>query len=227
MLKLNIQQQFIPISLTTLLSCTAITWIATIGIYPSITLAKPIEFNLPIYRQPQESYNQFMQRSKNLAYSTINSRFKQDPSLDEIKVVIVGENAGAIAPVLVVKVSRQAWINSPSVEPWATYFTDSRLLLGFDQPGVSPAQPNAAVQPPQNDQNPASQTPQAGQPPAAANNPSSQTPEPQQIPIDEDPPQERQRNPLPVPTQRLRNAGNQLPFVDPVDVQQMRPDLVR
>lgn len=209
------KKRLIPITLTTLLSCTTIIWIATTGVNPSVILAKPVEFNLPIYRQSQEPYNQFMQRAENLAKTTINSRLKQDSSLDEIKVIIIGENEGAIAPILAVKVSRQGWTNDPQVQRWVTYFTDSKLLLGFDQPVVTPeqAQPADSNQPP-TAENPPSQTPE------------EQPPQPQQIPLIEDPPQERQRNPLPVPTQRLRNAGNQLPFVDLVDVEQLRPDLV-
>lgn len=204
------QKQLVPISLTALLSCTAITSIATTGINPSIVLAKPVEYNIPISRQTQESYEQLMQRGENLAQSTINTRLKQNPSLDQIKVIIVGENEGAIAPLMSVQVSRQGWMNTPQVRYWATYFTDSRLLLGFDQAVATPTQPQPTAE------KPPSPTPEG-----------QQAPQPQQIPLLEDPPQERQRNPLPVPTQRLRNAGNEMPFVDPIDVQQLRPSLLK
>ncbi|ACK68556.1 putative FHA domain containing protein [Gloeothece citriformis PCC 7424] len=214
MLTQSSKKWLIPISLSTLLTCTAITWIATTAINPSITLAKSTEFNIPIYRQPQESYEELLQRAEKLAKVTIDTRLKQDPSLDEIKVIIVGENQGAIAPLLMVKATRQGWINRPQVRPWATYFTDSRLLLGFDQPEVTP-EPNQPTPQPPTAENPTPQPPQSEQPP-----------QPQPLPLIEVPTQERQRNPLPVPTQRLRNAGNQLPFVDPVDTQQLRPDLL-
>lgn len=220
-------KQLIPISLSTLLSCTAITWIATTAINPAVTWAKPVEFNLPVYRQPQESYEQLMQRAQQKAKTTINNAFKQNPAVNEIKVVVVGENKGAIAPLLTVQVSRQGWINEPQLQRWATYFADSKLLLGLDQPAISPAQAAA-------DSKPSSPTPQGEQPPATANKPQTpqaekppQPQQPQQIPLLDDPAPERQRNPLPVPTQRLRNAGNDFPFVDPIDVQQLRPDLVR
>jgi hypothetical protein len=49
----------------------------------------------------------------------------------DVAVTIVGENNGAIAPILALEVSRQAWRRRPDPQRWATYFPNTQSLLGF------------------------------------------------------------------------------------------------
>ncbi|MBR8828915.1 MAG: hypothetical protein DSM107014_13620 [Gomphosphaeria aponina SAG 52.96 = DSM 107014] len=103
--------------------------------------AETAEINHTLSREEGESYDVFVVRSENLAKITTDSRFEQDKLATIIKVTILGESGGAIAPILSLEVSRQDWIMNPNPQSWITYFPGSKLLLGFEQttpPGETP-----------------------------------------------------------------------------------------
>lgn len=116
--------------------------VTALGIFsaipPQIAIAQNAALNLSLNRELQESYNNFLRRAETLASKTIQAQFAQNPSLPEVNLTVVGENQGAIAPVLSIKVSRDRWTSDPKVGRWAMYFPNSKALLGFDRPSTPP-----------------------------------------------------------------------------------------
>ncbi len=170
MTKAITKKQIIFISLLTFLNCFSISsLVATFLIPAQITLAQVPQTTLSLSLQTNESYESFVSRAEKLAKITIQNWFNQDQSLGELRVVIVGENEGAIAPILSLTISRQRWEIDPNIQRRATYFVDSKPLLGFDQE-KSPSQPEEPHSPANNSQNPSPPkipvTPLINEPPA-------------------------------------------------------------
>jgi hypothetical protein len=114
---------------------------------PEVALTRPLDVNVSIRRQGNETYNQFLERANSLAKNTIEQRFKTDRELDALNVVVIGENNGAIAPLLAVKVNRDNWQANPNVQKWSNEFPFSQSLLGLESP-PPPTTPSAAAAPP-------------------------------------------------------------------------------
>jgi hypothetical protein len=131
-------KQIIPLSVLFLIGCTGISWLTSEILSSQAVAAQTAEINLPIARQGEETYEDFLHRAEATAKQTIQSRFGREPEISELRVVIFGENQGAIAPVLSLKVSRNSWKTSPNIQNWATYYPDSEFLLGFEQQIVQP-----------------------------------------------------------------------------------------
>ena len=114
---------------------------------PEVALTRPLDVNVSIRRQGNETYNQFLERANSLAKNTIEQRFKTDRELDALNVVVIGENNGAIAPLLAVKVNRDNWQANPNVQKWSNEFPFSQSLLGLESP-PPPKTPSTAAAPP-------------------------------------------------------------------------------
>jgi hypothetical protein len=114
---------------------------------PEVALTRPVDVNVSIRRQGNETYGQFLERANSLAKNTIEQRFKTDRELDALNVVVVGENNGAIAPLLAVRVNRDNWQANPNVQKWSNEFPFSQSLLGLESP-PPPTTPSAAAAPP-------------------------------------------------------------------------------
>jgi hypothetical protein len=114
---------------------------------PEVALTRPVDVNVSIRHQGNETYGQFLERANSLAKNTIEQRFKTDRELDALNVVVVGENNGAIAPLLAVKVNRDNWQANPNVQKWSNEFPFSQSLLGLESP-PPPTTPSAAAAPP-------------------------------------------------------------------------------
>jgi hypothetical protein len=114
---------------------------------PEVALTRPVDVNVSIRRQGNETYSQFLERANSLAKNTIEQRFKTDRELDALNVVVVGENNGAIAPLLAVRVNRDNWQANPNVQKWSNEFPFSQSLLGLESP-PPPTTPSAAAAPP-------------------------------------------------------------------------------
>ena len=114
---------------------------------PEVALTRPVDVNVSIRRQGNETYNQFLERANSLAKNTIEQRFKTDRELDALNVVVIGENNGAIAPLLAVKVNRDNWQANPNVQKWSNEFPFSQSLLGLESL-PNPTAPSAAAAPP-------------------------------------------------------------------------------
>jgi len=158
---------------------------------PEVALTRPVDVNVSIRRQGNETYSQFLERANSLAKNTIEQRFKTDRELDALNVVVVGENNGAIAPLLAIQVNRDNWQANPNVQKWSNEFPFSQSLLGLESP-PPPTTPSAAAAPP------------PGTPPSA---PLSDQPDAggNFLPTDALP--EEEKTPVSLPDQRLR-VGN-------------------
>lgn len=158
---------------------------------PEVALTRPLDVNVSIRRQGNETYGQFLERANSLAKNTIEQRFKTDRELDALNVVVVGENNGAIAPLLAVKVNRDNWQANPNVQKWSNEFPFSQSLLGLESPPPPTAPPAAAAPPPETPPS----APLSDQPDAGDNF----------LPTDALP--EEEKTPVSLPDQRLR-VGN-------------------
>jgi hypothetical protein len=133
MTKNNALKQIISSGLFILVGCAGMNLVATEILAAPIVVAIN-EISLPIARQKQENYESFLRRAEAIAAKTIQGRFQENTTLSELKLAVFGENQGAIAPVLSVRVSRDKWRATPKIDRWATYYPDSKFLLGFEQP---------------------------------------------------------------------------------------------
>ncbi|NJK47198.1 hypothetical protein HC931_02410 [Candidatus Gracilibacteria bacterium] len=138
----------ISIGLFILFGCTGINLLASEILATPIVFAQASEISLPIARQKQENYENFLRRAEATAAKTIQQRFQENSAIAELRLAILGENQGAIAPVLSIRVSRDKWRREPSINRWATYYPDSKFLLGFEQqPQQLQAKPPTQEQP--------------------------------------------------------------------------------
>ncbi len=165
---------------------------------PQATVAQVPQVSVSLSPQPNEAYDQFLRRAESQASQIIQQRLKQNPSLPEVRVVMVGEWQGAIAPLFSLTVSRQKWSTDPSVRRWATYFPDSRLLLGLGSPNsLSPSTTPTAAEP-------------APPSPAPAPPAEQKPPQPNPVPIFDDP-RLLPSTPQSLPDSRLRPQQNNPP----------------
>ncbi len=103
------------------------------AIAPHVSVAQQAgRVDVAINRQQEESFASFLQRAEAVAQSTAQQSFSQNPQLNQLQIHIIGENAGLVAPLLSLEVSRSQWQSQPQVQAWSTRFGDSRVLLGFD-----------------------------------------------------------------------------------------------
>ncbi|MGF1515889.1 MAG: hypothetical protein ACFB5Z_19630 [Elainellaceae cyanobacterium] len=89
---------------------------------------------------PGESYEDFVERAEEAVEQQVQ-RFFQRSAASSVLVIFNGQNAGLIAPVLELSVTRTQWTAAPETEQWATYFPGSDVLLGI----AEPAQPEPPV----------------------------------------------------------------------------------
>ncbi|PAX59741.1 hypothetical protein [Brunnivagina elsteri] len=124
----------IRIVYATLLLGTAVpVWGITEGISPQIVRAYTARADIVIDRLPEETYETMLRRAEAAARAGAQRSFDQDILITEVSVIISGQNYGAIAPILDLRVNRQQWRNRPDPQVWATYFKSARSLLLFDQ----------------------------------------------------------------------------------------------
>ncbi|MEB3310954.1 MAG: hypothetical protein VKJ02_12035 [Snowella sp.] len=165
-------------------------------------LAQVTQVPLTLSREQNESYGSFIQRATKLTVSQLKSRFSQNSTLNQVRIVVIGENNGIVAPVLSVNMSRQQWLSNPNPEPLINYFQDSQFLLGFD---TTPKSEKTAT-PPKNQNNvpsPATPptTPLTAPPNSAGDNQAPTAP----------PPSSSNPAPLPTPVPGFNNAPSSNP----------------
>ena len=73
--------------------------------------------------------------------------FDGDILVTEVSVTISGQNGGAIAPILLLEVSRANWKRRPDTQLWATYFPNTKFLLGFTEFDTETETPSAPPPP--------------------------------------------------------------------------------
>ena len=144
-----VHKHITPISLLILLGGTSISWLSTAAIAPQVAIAYTARVDISLKSQTGETYQSFLRRAEAVARAGAQRSFDGDILVTDVAITIIAEHNGAIAPVLLLAVSRQNWQSRPDPQYWATYFPGTELLLGFEQP-VSPpiAQPTPPPFPP-------------------------------------------------------------------------------
>ena len=125
------QLRLAPLSLLTVLSFTGISWLSLSALAPQVADAYTARVNVALNRELGESYRSFLRRAEAVARAAAQRSFDRDILVTDVAVTIVGENNGAIAPILALEVSRQAWRRRPDPQRWTTYFPNTQSLLGF------------------------------------------------------------------------------------------------
>ena len=138
------QKPIAPITLLTVLGFTGVSWLTTAAIAPQKVQAYTANVDVSLNRQTGESFQSFLRRAEAVARAAAQRSFDRDILVTQVLVTVVGQNDGAIVPVLSLAVSRQAWRNRPDPQRWATYFPNTQSLLRFDEseteePGTQPA----------------------------------------------------------------------------------------
>ncbi|MFB2933720.1 hypothetical protein ACE1B6_00420 [Aerosakkonemataceae cyanobacterium BLCC-F154] len=110
-------------------------WVSTPARAQTATRANNTRVDVTVNRQPNESYETLIGRAETAMRNAVSRAFSQNPSIREVSVTILGQNAGEIAPILSLEVDRQTWASSRNVQRLATYLPNSRSLLGFATPG--------------------------------------------------------------------------------------------
>ena len=92
---------------------------------PGITL------EIPIYTltEPRDLLSQ----AERLAQDTIAQQFQQQPNLDRLRLVVLGNRHGNVVPLLTVAVTRSQWQRRPQVDSWAQYYASGTLLQRPDR----------------------------------------------------------------------------------------------
>ena len=160
-------------------------WFIVALVDSPVAIAQISQIPLTLSRQPDETYPSFVQRATTLVASRLKNDFSKNSSLNELRIVVIGQNNGNIAPVLSVNMSRQQWLSNPNPQPLINYFADSEFLLGFDAP-VAPVAPTpqTAIDAPTNPPTPSNASPLNNPPPPSV----------ESLPPDSDPPNNSPNN---------------------------------
>ncbi len=152
--KLNI---FSGIGTATIIGFTGINWLTLEAIRPQIAQAYVANINVNLSRQFGETYETLLVRGLAVARAAVQRSFDQDILITEVKVTISGENKGAIAPIMIVEVSRQEWNKIPEAKSWVSYIPNADILLGFENATGTEEAPQGSP--------PSTQPPNLGNPP--------------------------------------------------------------
>ncbi len=120
-------------------------WMAVEAIAPQVAQADSQRVEISLDRQQNETYQDLVSRAEAAASTTIQRSFNQDILMKKVSVMIMGQNHGAIAPVLFLAVNRDQWSSEPNVQRWVTYFRSARSLLGFENVTTTTEQPTTST----------------------------------------------------------------------------------
>jgi hypothetical protein len=123
-------------------------WVATEAIAPSSVRAYTATGDIIIDRLYDETYQNMIVRAEAAARAAAQRTFDQDILITDVSVIVSGQNYGAVAPILELRVNRQQWRNRPDPKVWAKYFKSARSLLLFDQQANQQSAPAPAPTPP-------------------------------------------------------------------------------
>lgn len=135
------------------LTGVGLTWIGLSAIAPTVVQAEIMRVAIPIVREDDETYQNLLTRAENIARAATQRSFDQSILTTSVIVTVLGQNNGAVVPILKVEVNRQNWQAFPDPQRWAKYYTNANLLLGIDD---SPS-PTPTIQPPDPTTTPAEQ----------------------------------------------------------------------
>ena len=127
------------VSVVVLLGLGGVFWVTSVALTPHIAQAQTARIELSLDRQPNETYETLVGRAEAAARRATQASFDKDTNVTNVSVVVAGQNQGAIAPILSLRVSRPQWVRQPDAQHWATYFSNAQLLLKFKNLATSPA----------------------------------------------------------------------------------------
>lgn len=105
----------------------------------SVSLAETKESYLTLDSEDSQSFASLVQQAEDLARLSIAREFQENPGLTEVTVIVTADRSRQRVPVLRSRVSRSQWQKDASIERWTRYFADAKLLLGFRDSNISPA----------------------------------------------------------------------------------------
>ena len=120
----------ISLSFATILGWSGASWLVQNAIAPQVAQAYTARVNVSLKRKVGESYQNMVRRAEAEAKAATQSSFNKDRFVTDVNVTVMAENQGFIAPIVSMKVSRQAWKNRPDPKRWATYLPHVQSLLG-------------------------------------------------------------------------------------------------
>src|ERR671932_2802818 len=136
------QKQIVPFGLMAALGLVGVSWLTVSLVAPPSAQAYTARLNVALTREAGESFQSFLRRAEAVARAAAQRSFDRDILVTDVAVTVIGQNNGAIVPLLSLEVSRPSWRSSPDPQRWITYFPNSDTLLGFDktpeQPGTQP-----------------------------------------------------------------------------------------
>ncbi|MBE9184104.1 hypothetical protein IQ270_05065 [Microcoleus sp. LEGE 07076] len=105
----------------------------------SLGLAEAKETYLTLNSDDSQSFTGLVQQAEDLAKESIAQEFQNNPELTEVTAIVTATRSRQRVPVLRSRVSRSQWQKDSRIEQWTRYFADAKLLLGFRDSNVSPA----------------------------------------------------------------------------------------
>ncbi|EGJ35659.1 MULTISPECIES: hypothetical protein [Moorena] len=100
------------------------------------------EYHVILNSDSSQSFERLIQQTENLAQTKLNQEFTGNPDITSISMMILGERNGQVVPLMIATVSRSQWKQFPIIQRWASYFSNSEMLLGFRASDSSPAPSN-------------------------------------------------------------------------------------
>jgi len=105
----------------------------------SVSFAETKESYLTLDSDGSQSYASLVQQAEDLAALSIARQLQENPGLTEVTVIVTATRSRQLVPVLRSRVSRRDWQKDSRIEQWTRYFADAKLLLGFRDGNISPA----------------------------------------------------------------------------------------
>lgn len=118
-------------------------WLTSNAIVPQVAQAYTARVDVEVTRGQGESFEAMVRRAEAIARTAAQRSFDRDILVTDVAITILGQNGGAIAPILRLQATRQQWRSRPDPQIWATYFSTTRALLQFEAPTTTVAAPAA------------------------------------------------------------------------------------
>jgi len=110
------------------LAATGMVWVPHV-ISPPAAVAYTSRLSLFLTREPDESFEVFLQRAEIVARAAVQRSFDADILMTDVIVTVVGDYQGIAVPILTIDVSRSEWQLRPDVGYWATYYKAAEGLM--------------------------------------------------------------------------------------------------
>lgn len=112
----------------TALAGTGLVWVPQL-VHPPAAVAYTSRLNLFLTREPEESFDIFVQRAEIIARAAVQRSFDTDVLMTDVIVTVVGDTQNVAVPILTIDVSRSDWRMRPDVAYWATYYRAAEGLM--------------------------------------------------------------------------------------------------